>query len=109
LLGGSLTAYAYSFLYWMQTEARRHDGGRGCPELRLRGDVTGTEDGLARQVVDHEAVSARSRPTTTLGRPRPQIVKITVWVGRGQDTRWSWRSHLPRSIGVCEICVSSCR
>ncbi|HEU5486760.1 MAG TPA: FAD-dependent oxidoreductase [Microlunatus sp.] len=36
-----------SFLYWMQTEAPRSDGGTGFPDLRLRGDVTGTEDGLA--------------------------------------------------------------
>jgi hypothetical protein len=38
-----------SFLYWMQTEAPRHDGdGQGYPGLRLRGDVAGdTPDGLA--------------------------------------------------------------
>ena len=27
---------SYSFLYWMQTEAPRHDGGTGYPGLRLR-------------------------------------------------------------------------
>ncbi len=36
-----------SMLYWMQTEAPRHDGGTGWPGLRLRPDVTGTADGLA--------------------------------------------------------------
>jgi hypothetical protein len=36
-----------SFLYWMQTEAPRPDGGTGFPGLRLRGDVTGGSDGLA--------------------------------------------------------------
>ena len=36
-----------SFLYWMQTEAPRMDGGAGFPGLRLRGDVTGGSDGLA--------------------------------------------------------------
>ncbi|MCH8980277.1 MAG: FAD-dependent oxidoreductase, partial [Armatimonadetes bacterium] len=36
-----------SMLYWLQTEAPRHDGGTGYPELRLRPDLTGTEDGLA--------------------------------------------------------------
>jgi len=36
-----------SFLYWMQTEAERFDGGCGFPGLRLRRDVVGTEDGLA--------------------------------------------------------------
>lgn len=38
-----------SFLYWMQTEAERPDGGCGFPGLRLRGDVTGSADGLAKQ------------------------------------------------------------
>ncbi|HEX8463001.1 MAG TPA: FAD-dependent oxidoreductase, partial [Abditibacterium sp.] len=37
-----------SFVHWMQTEAPRHDGGNGYPEVRLRGDVTGTLDGLAK-------------------------------------------------------------
>lgn len=36
-----------SLLYWMQTEAPRHNGGFGYPGLRLRKDVLGTEDGLA--------------------------------------------------------------
>ncbi|GAA4175122.1 FAD-dependent oxidoreductase [Gryllotalpicola koreensis] len=38
---------SYSFFYWLQTEAPRPDGGKGWPTLRLRGDVTGTADGLA--------------------------------------------------------------
>lgn len=36
-----------SFFHWMQTEAPRHDGGHGYPGLKLRGDVLGTDDGLA--------------------------------------------------------------
>ncbi len=44
-----------SMLYWMQTEAPRHDGGTGYPGLRLRGDVTGTEHGLAKYVYIREA------------------------------------------------------
>lgn len=44
-----------SFLYWMQTEAPRHDGGQGYPGLRLRGDVTGTADGYADRVYIREA------------------------------------------------------
>ncbi|MEV0612033.1 FAD-dependent oxidoreductase [Nonomuraea sp. NPDC050404] len=36
-----------SVLYWLQTEAPRADGGTGYPGLRLRGDVTGSADGLA--------------------------------------------------------------
>lgn len=37
-----------SLLYWMQTEAPRPDGGQGWPGLRLRPDVMGTEDGMAK-------------------------------------------------------------
>lgn len=37
-----------AFLYWMQTEAPRPDKGFGFPGLRLRGDVTGSSDGLAK-------------------------------------------------------------
>jgi hypothetical protein len=36
------------FLYWMQTEAPRYDGGSGFPGLKIRGDITGTKDGLAK-------------------------------------------------------------
>lgn len=36
-----------SLIYWLQTEAPRDEGGRGYPELRLRGDVVGSDDGLA--------------------------------------------------------------
>jgi hypothetical protein len=37
-----------SLLYWLQTEAPRPDGGTGWPGLRLRPDITGTEDGFAK-------------------------------------------------------------
>ncbi|WP_054955501.1 FAD-dependent oxidoreductase [Paenibacillus dakarensis] len=37
-----------SLLYWLQTEAPRLDGKLGYPGLRLRPDVVGTEDGLAK-------------------------------------------------------------
>jgi hypothetical protein len=45
-----------SFLYWMQTEAPRRDrSGHGYPGLRLRGDVVGTDDGLAKHVYVRES------------------------------------------------------
>ncbi len=37
-----------SLLYWMQTDAPRPDGKSGWPGLRLRNDIVGTEDGLAK-------------------------------------------------------------
>ncbi|VZO36356.1 FAD-dependent oxidoreductase [Occultella aeris] len=44
-----------SFLYWMQTDAPREDGGTGYPGLRLRPDVTGTADGLAKAAYIRES------------------------------------------------------
>lgn len=37
-----------SLLYWLQTEVPRPDGGAGWPGIRLRPDVMGTDDGLAK-------------------------------------------------------------
>lgn len=37
-----------SLLYWLQTECPRPDGGTGWKGLRLRPDIVGTEDGLAK-------------------------------------------------------------
>jgi hypothetical protein len=44
-----------ALFHWMQTEAPRPDGGTGFPGLRLRGDLTGTTDGLAKAVYVREA------------------------------------------------------
>lgn len=35
-------------MYWLQTEAPRPDGGTGWKGLRLRPDIVGTEDGMAK-------------------------------------------------------------
>lgn len=51
------------FLHWMQTEAPRADGGTGLPGLRLRPDVTGTDDGLAKAVYVRESRRIRAEFT----------------------------------------------
>ncbi|GAB4000704.1 hypothetical protein GCM10029992_33480 [Glycomyces albus] len=53
---------SYSVMYWLQTEAPRPDGGTGWPGLRLRGDVTGSADGLAQAPTT--ASPGASRPST---------------------------------------------
>jgi hypothetical protein len=53
-----------SVFYWLQTEAPRADGGQGFPGLRLRGDITGTEHGLAMAPYIRE--SRRIRAVTTI-------------------------------------------
>ncbi|MBX3745169.1 MAG: FAD-dependent oxidoreductase [Verrucomicrobiae bacterium] len=74
LVGVTPEAYAHhvergrqlslSLLYWMQTEAPRLDGGTGWPGLRLRGDLLGTEDGMAKAPYVREA--RRIRAVTTI-------------------------------------------
>ena len=46
--------FSLAFFYWMQIDAPRHDGGYGYRGLRLRGDVLGTTDGLAKQAYYRE-------------------------------------------------------
>lgn len=46
--------FSLAFFHWMQSEAPRHDGGYGYRGLRLRGDVLGTTDGLAKQAYYRE-------------------------------------------------------
>ncbi|MFI1395982.1 FAD-dependent oxidoreductase [Streptomyces sp. NPDC020681] len=53
-----------SLLYWLQTEAPREDGGTGFPGLRIRPDVTGTADGLAKSPYLRE--SRRIKAVTTV-------------------------------------------
>jgi hypothetical protein len=54
-----------SVLYWLQTEAPRHDGGTGYPGLRPRGDVTGGADGLAMAPYIRESRRIRALTTVT--------------------------------------------
>jgi hypothetical protein len=49
-----------SLLYWMQTEVPRPDGGAGWKGLRLRPDVVGTRDGLAKYPYIREARRIRA-------------------------------------------------
>ncbi|MBN9690961.1 MAG: FAD-dependent oxidoreductase [Verrucomicrobia bacterium] len=52
-----------SLLYWMQTEAPRPDGGTGWPGLRLRTDVVGTTEGLAKAIYVRESRRIRAEFT----------------------------------------------
>lgn len=52
-----------SLLYWLQTKAPRPDGGEGWKGLRLRPDITGTEDGLAKYPYIRESRRIRAEFT----------------------------------------------
>jgi hypothetical protein len=49
-----------SLFYWMQTDAPRPDGGQGWKGLRLRPDVMGTTDGLAKHPYIRESRRIRA-------------------------------------------------
>lgn len=79
-----------SFLYWLQTTAPRSDGKQGYPGLRLRPDVTGTVDGLAKYPYIRESRRIRALHTMSeqdvgieargdLGAPSP--LRDTVGIG----------------------------
>ena len=46
---------SFSFLYWMQTDAPRVDGGTGWKGLRLRKDLVDTADGMAKTAYIRES------------------------------------------------------
>jgi hypothetical protein len=52
-----------SLLYWLQTEAPLPDGGTGWKGMRLRPDVVGTEDGLAKYPYIRESRRIRAEFT----------------------------------------------
>ncbi len=52
-----------SLLYWLQTEAPRPDGGAGWRGLRLRPDIVGTADGLAKAPYIRESRRIRAEFT----------------------------------------------
>ena len=85
-----------SLLYWMQTEAPHADGKQGFPGLRLRGDVLGTEDGLAKYPYIREA-----------RRIKAVFTVLEKHVGAGARARLSGKSekeviaeNFPDSVGV---------
>jgi len=54
-----------SYLYWLQTEVPRDDGGFGYPEIRPLPEVTGTADGIAQAPYVREGRRLRSLFTVT--------------------------------------------
>ena len=86
---------SFSLLYWMQAEAPRADGGIGWPGLRLRPDITGTTDGLAKHPYIRES-----------RRIRAEFTVIEQHVGTDARRKVTASSgdlvaeHFPDSVGV---------
>jgi hypothetical protein len=80
---------SYSMLYYLQTECPRADGrGKGYPGLRLRGDIMGTEHGLAMAPYIRE--SRRIKAMTTVVE---QDLSLSIRGSKGAV-------HYPDSVGV---------
>lgn len=73
-------------IYWLQTEAERPDGGKGY-RVRLRPDIAGTEDGLAKMAYIRECrriVAKRTICEHEIVRDyaeKPMVVEDSVGVG----------------------------
>ncbi len=78
-----------SLVHWMQTEAPRTGGGNGYPELRLRGDVLGTDDGLAREVYVRESRRIRALCTVT-----------EAHIGRAMRGARAGAAHFEDAVGI---------
>lgn len=86
---GEAASLSYSMLYYLQTECPRADGnGKGYPGLRLRGDITGTEHGLAMAPYIRE--SRRIKALTTIVE---QHLSLEIRGDKGA-------MHYPDSVGV---------
>ena len=78
------------FLYWLQNEAPRDEGGFGYPELLLRKDVLGTVDGLSKHPYIRESRRALTCQTIVEQDivaawnpgPRAKISQDSVGIGR---------------------------
>ena len=85
-----------SLLYWMQTEAPRPDGGTGWPGLRLRPDMVGTSDGLAKYPYIRESRRIRAELTVV----EQHVSTETRRQATGQTAETVTAEPYPDSVGV---------
>lgn len=78
-----------SFIHWMQTEAPRSGGGTGYPELLPRGDMMGTDDGLAKEAYIRESRRIRALFTIKEGH-----------IGREMREEDAGAALFPDSVGI---------
>lgn len=95
-----------SLLYWLQTEAPRHDGGNGYPEVFLDRDLLGTEDGFAKYPYIRESRRIEAEVTIleqhVAAYALPQSANDCV-VGRGSgggENAQERAPSFPDSIGI---------
>ena len=57
--------YTLCFVYWLQTEAPRYDGGKGYPYFRLATEYLGTDNGLSMAPYVRESRRIKAKFTVT--------------------------------------------
>ena len=76
------------FLYWLQTEAPANGNRVGAPELRLRPDIMGSDDGLSKH------------PYIREGRRIRAVKTITEQEVSAEHQRGPRAEHFPDSVGI---------
>ncbi len=89
-------ALSLCLLYWLQNDAPRPDGGTGWPGLRLRPDVLGTADGLAKHVYVREARRIRAEFTVVEAHVGTEMRRAAT--GKPDDELSA--EKFPDSVGV---------
>lgn len=83
-------AFAQGFLYWLQTECPRDDGGTGYPEMQLARDLTGSEDGFALHPYIRESRRLQAEFTLTQQHLAPDPAN--------PDKKWG--EEFPDTVGI---------
>lgn len=84
-----------SLVYWLQTEVERPDGGKGWKGLRLRNDISGTQDGLAKYPYVRE--SRRIKSVFTIKEEHVGKEQREMYLSKGEKLR---SSDFYDSVGV---------
>jgi hypothetical protein len=87
-----------SLLYWLQTEAPRPDGGKGWPGIRLRKDIMGTEDGLAKYPYVRE--SRRIKAIFTIKEEHVGAASREIAVANGAPGAKDKAAEFHDSVGI---------
>ena len=85
-----------SLVYWLQTEVPREDGGTGWPGLRVRGDILGTDDGLAKRPYLRESRRIKARFTVR----EQHIGQEARMHNSGATTDTVRAAHFVDSVGI---------
>lgn len=85
-----------SLMYWLQTECPRDDGGQGWKGLRLRPDLMGTPDGLAKYPYIREARRIRAEFTVL----EHHVGKDARQIYTGENCEDCKSEYFPDSVGI---------